>query len=156
LRQSVFLVPANHERVRSNFLQYRGYASAIGIHLNRRPWVGLRPARDPRVLGFDTDEIRIAVREALPIAGAGVVAPAGRDHIHRAITPQTKLSERAGEISPSVGHYSQARHVSTKRPGGVMADDASYRADIAASAVLPSRLFGHFQSGIEENARQPC
>jgi hypothetical protein len=148
-------VSANHERVRSNFFQYRGYAAAIGVHLNRRPWVGFRPARNPRVLGFDTDEIHIAVGEALPIAGAGVVAPAGRDHIHRAIAPQAKLSERAGEIAPSVGHYSQARHISIERPGGVMADDTSYRADIATSAVLPARLFSHFESGIEKNARQP-
>jgi hypothetical protein len=85
-----------------------------------------------------------------------VVAPAGRDHIHRAITPQAKLSERAGKIAPSVGHYAQARHVSSKWPGGVMTDDTFHRADVAASAVLPARLFSHFESGIEENARQPC
>ena len=40
-------------------------------------------------------------------------------------------------------------------PGGVVTDDALDRADIAMPARLPPRLLGHFQSGIQQNLRQP-
>ena len=79
-RQRVFLVPTDHDRIGFHFLQYRRHASAIGIHLNRRPGIGFRSAREPGVLGLDPNEVRIATREALPIASSRVVAPASRYH----------------------------------------------------------------------------
>ena len=70
-----------HDRVGSHFLEYRRYASAVGIHLNCGPRIGFRSAGEPTVLGFDPNEIRIAAREALPIASSRVVTPAGCNHL---------------------------------------------------------------------------
>jgi hypothetical protein len=148
-------MPAGHDRVGSHFLQYRRYASAIGIHLDRRPRIGFRSAREPGVLSLDPNEVRIAAREALPIASSRVVAPAGRNYIHRAIAPQTKLGERAGEISSSVGDYPQTRHIAAQWSGGVMTDDAFDSSNIAASTVPPTRLFSHFEAGVQQDTWQP-
>src|SRR4029077_16477750 len=97
-RQGIFLMPAGHDRIGFHFLQYRRDASAIGIHLNRRPRIGFRSSREPRVLSLDPNEIRVAAREALPIASSRVVTSAGCHYVHRAVPSQTKLGERSGKI----------------------------------------------------------
>jgi hypothetical protein len=101
------------------------------------------------------NEIRVAAREALPIASSRVVAPASRYHIHRAIASQTKLGQRSREIRSSVGDDPQARHISPQWPRGVMTDDTFNRADIAATTIPPTRLFSHFEACVQQDTRQP-
>src|SRR6185503_4383326 len=56
LGQSVFFVPTAHDRIRTNFLQDRRYASAVGIQLDRWPRIGFRSAHVTSVLRLDPDE----------------------------------------------------------------------------------------------------
>jgi hypothetical protein len=74
-------MPAGHDRIGFHFLQYRRDASAIGIHLNRRPRIGFRSSREPRVLSLDPNEIRVAAREALPPVPAWLHRPAATTYI---------------------------------------------------------------------------
>jgi hypothetical protein len=63
--------------------------------LHRRPGIVFRPGSETRILSFDADKIRIAGCEALPIAGSGVVAAAGRNDKICAVASKAKLRQWA-------------------------------------------------------------
>jgi hypothetical protein len=63
--------------------------------LHSRPRIGFGSGNETRILSFDADKIRIAGCEALPIAGSGVVAAAGRNDKICAVASKAKLRQRA-------------------------------------------------------------
>jgi hypothetical protein len=147
--QCVLFVAAAHDCICFDLFEDRCNTSTIGIHLDCWPRIGLRTAGQTGVLGLNPDEVRVACRKALPIATAGMVAPAGGNDKKRPIATKTKLCERAREIRSSIGHYSEAWHIPGKRSGSVMTYDAFDRPDVTAPTALPPWLYCDFQSGVE-------
>jgi hypothetical protein len=84
-------VTTAHDCVGPDFLQDRRNASAIGIHLHSWPRIGFGPGNETRILSFDTNKIRIAGCDALPIADSGVVAAAGRNYKIGAVASKAQL-----------------------------------------------------------------
>src|SRR5436190_24238520 len=87
------------------------------------------------VLGLNADEVRVALRCSLPVAGASVVTPARRNHVERAVTSQTELRERTRKVWTTVHDRPETRHVAMLRACGVMAQHAADFTDVAAAAV---------------------
>jgi hypothetical protein len=107
------------------------------------------------VLRFDPDEICVAGGEPLPIACSRMVTPACRDDKKSTIASKTELRQGTRKIISSVGYDPQARHVSVERPSGVMTNYSFDRSDVTASPILPARLFGHFETSVKQDLRQP-
>jgi hypothetical protein len=55
--QSIFLVPAAHERIGADPVEDRGNTATVGIELHFRPPIGLWPSRVPGVLGLDPKKL---------------------------------------------------------------------------------------------------
>lgn len=71
----------------------------------------------------------------------------------RPIPAQAKLCERSCEIRTPIDEHSEARHVPSLWPDGVVTHHAFNRSDFAATAVWPAVNFGPLETRILEHSR---
>src|SRR5262249_37654909 len=128
---------------------------SVGVHLDRRPWIGLRSTRQTCVLGLDPYEVSITARKALPISSPCVITATCRDDKKRPVTPKAQLCEWSGKVRPAVRHDGQTGHVSDQRASSMMTHYALDRPYLAPPTILPARLLGHLQASLQQHVRQP-
>jgi hypothetical protein len=148
-------MPAAHDCVLPDVLQYSGYTPTVRVQLYRRPRVVLwiLGVIYSGIFSLNTNETAVAISQALPSACAGMVSPTRRNDIKRPVPAQTKLCKRPWEISTPVDEHREARHIPSLWPGGVVTYYPFNRADFAATAVWPAVNFGDLETSVPEHSR---
>src|SRR5437879_2748821 len=119
-------MPRAHNGISPDMLQDRGAAALVSVHLCLGPRIGSASELviGADVLGFNPDQVRVAVRDAFPVAHASVPSLASGYDPENTRARKTEITEWAAEIRATIHKNMQVAYIAIFRATSMMTQDA--------------------------------